>query len=427
MKIRFITVATLLISLVLPMQAPAQAADPLPPIESTNYPYVAGLARASLLSFAPLSNTQIAVNYLIENGVTQTNQDLIKESISNFIGHFGPQLSDSTDPIQVVVLKTIAGGKALAETLASTYQGTVTSYFNVAAVDPAKYACMPMRATAYGAKRLIFIEAPCETSAGVSPSGDPVLPAHELTHQLQASINNGVQCRVGGNAIWLCEGQANVIGSILAVYKGVDYWKIGRRQMWSAFLPKNRQRTIEDLRVMEGETDPARGVNLSDSSQVLSEYSVGAALSEYLMAWGGFSNSLLLNQVTAKNRNGINGFKDAFSTVYGIGVDAFYEQALPYVNYVVQNSDMTDISSPEATKFISDWMMKIDKAAADKAAADKAAADKAAADKAAADKAAADKAAAAKKKTIICIKGKLIKKVTSVNPKCPSGYKIKKK
>ncbi len=67
-----------------------------------------------------------------------------------------------------------------------------------------------------------------------------------------------------------------------------------------------------------------------------------------------------------------------------------------------------------------------DKAAADKAAADKAAADKAAADKAAADKAAADKAAALKKKTILCVKGKLIKKVTSVMPKCPTGYKLKK-
>ena len=68
------------------------------------------------------------------------------------------------------------------------------------------------------------------------------------------------------------------------------------------------------------------------------------------------------------------------------------------------------------------------KAAADKAAADKAAADKAAADKAAADKAAADKAAAAKlaskkKSTIFCIKGKVVKKVTGVQPKCPSGYK----
>jgi hypothetical protein len=66
-----------------------------------------------------------------------------------------------------------------------------------------------------------------------------------------------------------------------------------------------------------------------------------------------------------------------------------------------------------------------DKAAADKAAADKAAADKAAADKAAADKAAAAKAAAAKKTTITCIKGKSVKKVTAVKPKCPTGYKKK--
>ena len=69
-----------------------------------------------------------------------------------------------------------------------------------------------------------------------------------------------------------------------------------------------------------------------------------------------------------------------------------------------------------------------DKAAAAKAAADKAAADKLAADKVAADKAAAAKAAAAaavKKITITCVKGKLIKKVTAVNPKCPTGYKKK--
>ena len=30
------------------------------------------------------------------------------------------------------------------------------------------------------------------------------------------------------------------------------------------------------------------------------------------------------------------------------------------------------------------------------------------------------------KKTITCIKGKLIKKVTAVNPKCPAGYKVRK-
>ena len=35
-------------------------------------------------------------------------------------------------------------------------------------------------------------------------------------------------------------------------------------------------------------------------------------------------------------------------------------------------------------------------------------------------------AAAGKKATIICVKGKLTKKVTGVKPKCPAGYKVKK-
>ena len=38
----------------------------------------------------------------------------------------------------------------------------------------------------------------------------------------------------------------------------------------------------------------------------------------------------------------------------------------------------------------------------------------------------AAKAALSKKSTITCVKGKLIKKVTAVKPKCPSGYKVKK-
>lgn len=373
---RPITLLALIISLVLSAQISAQATYSLRPIKSSHYPLVASLARTSLLSAAPNSNAQIAVNYLIEEGVPTTNQSLIKESVANFIGHFGPQLSDSSDPIQIVVLKTIAGGKALASTLGGTYQSTVSHYFNEGVINPAEYACMPMQGATYGAKRLIFIQAPCETTVEVSPNGDPVLLAHELTHQLQTSINNGVQCRVGGNAIWLCEGQANVVGSILAVNKGTDYWKIGRHQMWSGSIPNNRPRTIEDLKIMEGDTDPRRGVNLSDSSQVLSEYTTGAALSEYLIAWGGFSNSLLLNQVTTKNKSGISGFKDAFLTVYGITLDTFYEHALPYVNYLAQNSV---------------------------------------------------KAAAIKKRAIICINGKVTKELTVVNPKCPSGYKLKNK
>jgi len=41
-------------------------------------------------------------------------------------------------------------------------------------------------------------------------------------------------------------------------------------------------------------------------------------------------------------------------------------------------------------------------------------------------KAAATKITTAKKTTIACVKGKLIKKVTAVKPKCPTGYKVKK-
>ena len=38
---------------------------------------------------------------------------------------------------------------------------------------------------------------------------------------------------------------------------------------------------------------------------------------------------------------------------------------------------------------------------------------------------AAAKAAATKKTTITCVKGKLVKKVIAIKPKCPTGYKKK--
>ncbi len=62
------------------------------------------------------------------------------------------------------------------------------------------------------------------------------------------------------------------------------------------------------------------------------------------------------------------------------------------------------------------------KAAAEKAAAEKLALERAAAEKSALEKAAAERAAI-KKTTITCVKGKTIKKVSAINPKCPSGYK----
>lgn len=62
--------------------------------------------------------------------------------------------------------------------------------------------------------------------------------------------------------------------------------------------------------------------------------------------------------------------------------------------------------------------------AASKAEADRLAAEKSAAELKAKQEVEA-KAATTKKTTITCVKGKLTKKVTSVKPKCPSGYKVK--
>lgn len=62
-----------------------------------------------------------------------------------------------------------------------------------------------------------------------------------------------------------------------------------------------------------------------------------------------------------------------------------------------------------------------------KSSAEAKAAEEAAADKAREEKLRAEIAAqkATKKSTITCVKGKTVKKVTGINPKCPSGYKKK--
>jgi hypothetical protein len=158
------------------------------------------------------------------------------------------------------------------------------------------------------------------------------------------------------------------------------------------------------------------------------------------------------------------GFQQAFKIVYGQSVEDFYVHALPYVNYTSTNWKSSDAISPEALAFITDRLgatkaeaTKAEAAATDAAKAKVDAANKAAELKAQAElkaiqeteaKAAVDfiakqeaeaktaaelkaklekeaKAAALRKTTIICVKGKLTKKVTSIKPTCPAGYKKK--
>ena len=417
-------------------------------IKSSDYPYVAALARASILADQPISPTSQKITYLFESGVPIENQNMIKEGADNFLNHFGNILNYSGIAVGVIAYKTLPGGLALARTFDPSdikFQEDMSRTFPNQ-VDPEKVPTVGMGGFSVGYKRLVVVGAPYFKSSEPNlPTyvADPVVTTHELAHEVQASINKGTNMR---NPVWLCEGGAQVIGAAMSVYQGKDYWAIGGRDQWSNRIPANR--TIADLKTMEGE-DPK-----------FSEYTTGAALSEYLIAWGGFSNSLLVNQISFKLRNPdtMSGFRQAFKIVYGQSLDDFYIHALPYINYVSANWKSAYATSPEALAFITERLGAVKaaetvavaaaKAAADKAAVDKAAADKVTADlkakqeaeaKAAADKvagdlkakqeaeakAAADKVAANKKITITCVKGKLTKKVTAVKPVCPAGYKKK--
>jgi hypothetical protein len=73
----------------------------------------------------------------------------------------------------------------------------------------------------------------------------------------------------------------------MSVYLGKDYWQQGR-DYWSKALLAKRSAgdtniTVSDLKTMESET--------TDQSYKYqgSEYNIGAALSEYLIAKGGFA------------------------------------------------------------------------------------------------------------------------------------------
>ena len=320
-------------------------------IKSADYPYVAALARASILADQPIAPTTQKITYQFESGVPIENQNMIKEGADNFLSHFGNILSYSSKAINIIVYNTNAGASDLGKVFDPS-----DSYFLKDLADSVKrqgdrekVPNMGMGGFSMGYKRVVVIGSSYFKSSDPNiPTypADPVVATHELAHELQASINKGTNMR---NPVWLCEGGAQVIGAAMSVYQGKDYWAIGGRDQWSNRIPANL--TIADLKTMEGE-DPK-----------LREYTAGGALSEYLIAWGGFDNSLLvtqlaykISQISDKSQipDEMTGLRLAFKIIYGQSLDDFYVHALPYVNYVSTNWKTSLATSPEATAFITD-------------------------------------------------------------------------
>lgn len=203
-------------------------------------------------------------------------------------------------------------------------------------------------------KKLIVLGAPYfYTSNPMLPSydGAPMTTPHEIAHLVASSVSNGQTMRF---PVWLCEGSAQVIGATMSVYLGKDYWQQGR-DYWSKALLEKRSAedtniTVSDLKTMESET--------TDQSYKYqgSEYKIGAALSEYLIAKGGFAKYLSLNQTAFNFGGGILAFRSAYQSLYNQNLDDFYAEALPYVNYVATNPKSEYASSSAALSFIVERM-----------------------------------------------------------------------
>ena len=372
---------------------------PSAPFKESEFPFVAALARATILADAPVTANSLKIVYLFENGVAPESRAMIKEGVDNFVSHFGTILNYTPGPISVMAYSTLEGGLALAKSIDPSDMAFAADMERTFATmpDPKIKGCGANQAFSVGYKRVLVIGAPCFLDPFKVAKNAPVSSTHELTHELQASINHGKNMR---NPVWLCEGQASLIGGVMSVYQGKDYWPVGGREFWTVRNPGIR--TVADLVAMEGETSGLTKL------QAGSEYSAGAALSEYIIAKGGFLNALLVSQISYKTgyANQMAGFREAFQIVYGQSLDDFYIEALPYVNYVSANPGTSLPTSPEAIAFITERLGSI------KSKRD------------AAEKAAAEKAAAGQRKiSIICVKGKQTKKVTAVKATCPTGFK----
>ena len=315
------------------MQVATQSPDPspLPSISADNFASVATTARNSILSTEPAGDTPIVVKYEFNSDVPLTDQNLIKDGANNFLSHFSHIMNYNPKPFGIIGWSTKSAGEPLVKAYdpsSTPFQNDMTSTFGKQN-DLNPQTCSGMGGFSVGYERLVVIQTPCKQLD--DSSADVV--THELTHEVQSSVNKGVNPRAVA-PVWMVEGQAQVVGATLSVQNGVDHWFTGRAT-WVLRIPKGF--TASDITAMEGET-----ANNPDPVVNLAEYTAGGALEEYLIAKFGFQKSLdIYQQALTIVPQGVSSgpelmgyFKKAFQHVFGQSLDSFYAEALPYVNYL---------------------------------------------------------------------------------------------
>lgn len=295
----------------------------VPAITAAKYVDVAKIARASVTADMPTSDKSVGTTYIFENTIFDNIRADIKAGASAALSHYAPFLSTKTD-IRIFVFGTSAFIKNEAPKLDPINQAFLADMENMSTKwggrDPQTCVGMGGFAVSETPFPLIAIDAPCKINY---PADLGVLP-HELTHTLQITFS-GANPRCWAPT-WFVEGQAQVGASSFA-YGGTGSASDGHHQSWVNRIV--RPTSVTAIRVMENET--------SDYS----EYTLGAALSDYLVAKGGWLRSMKLYkqaaaQVNASCLSGVakmDNFNLAFLSLYGQSLEDFYAEALPYLQW----------------------------------------------------------------------------------------------
>lgn len=301
--------------------------EKLPAIDASKYSQVSAMARSAVMGEMPARTNLTTVTYTFEDSIFPIERTIIKNGVEGTLTHFSPFL-DPTLNVHIFVFGTSNFLKNEAPKADPTNKEFADDMARQAitwgARSPSNCIGMGGFAVSEVPFPFIAIDAPCSQNDSAAYG---VLP-HELTHILQMKFGTAnPRCWA---PTWLVEGQAQVGATALAVSENGSASDLHRKSWVNRIV---KPTSISEILAMEGETKD------------FSEYTLGAALSEYLVAKGGWKRSLnLYTQAANQSASSclsesakLSNFNSAFLSLYGESVADFYAEALPYLQWVAEH------------------------------------------------------------------------------------------
>lgn len=301
--------------------------EKIPAISADKYSQVLLIARSAVTSEMPMGTNTTAATFTFEDSIFPIERTVIKNGVEKTLAHYSPYLDPALN-VHIFVFGTSTFLRNEAPKADPTNKEFADDMARQALTWGFRTAdnCIGMGGFAVPEVPFPFIaiDAPCKNN---DPAAYGVLP-HELTHILQIKFGSAnPRCWA---PTWLVEGQAQVGATTLAVSENGGASDVHRKS-WVDRIVKPT--SIADITAMEGDTKD------------FSEYTLGAALSEYLVAKGGWKRSLnLYTQAANQSASAclsdsakLTNFNNAFLSLYGESVNEFYNEALPYLQWVVDH------------------------------------------------------------------------------------------